>query len=41
MEHQAKQIMRDNIIASDPEIQSMRKKIELSYMTKERAQQLV
>jgi hypothetical protein len=32
--------MRENIIASDPQLNDMRKKIELSYLTKERARQL-
>jgi|JI9StandDraft_1071089.scaffolds.fasta_scaffold116310_1 hypothetical protein len=40
LEQQFKQNMIDSIIASDPEIQSMRKKIDLSYMNKERAKQL-
>ena len=39
LEQQFKQNMIDSIIASDPEIQSMRKKIDLSYMNKERAKQ--
>lgn len=32
--------MIDSIVASDPEIQAMKKKIGLSYMNKERARQL-
>jgi hypothetical protein len=32
--------MRQNIIATDPEIKDMKKKIESSYVTKERAKQL-
>ena len=32
--------MIDSIIASDPEIQAMRKKIDASYVSKQRAQQL-
>lgn len=40
LENQFKQNQIDNIIATDPEIQSMRKKIEVSYVSKERAKQL-
>lgn len=32
--------MIDSIIATDPEIQAMRKKIDASYVSKERAKQL-
>lgn len=40
LENQFKQNQIDNIIATDPEIQCMRKKIEVSYVSKERAKQL-
>ena len=40
LEHQHKQNMIDSIIATDPEIQAMRKKIDASYVSKERAKQL-
>ncbi len=40
LENQFKQNQIDNIIATDPEIQSMRKKIEVSYVSKERSRQL-
>lgn len=40
LEQQFKQNMIDNILASDPELQSIRKKIDVSYMSKERAKQL-
>lgn len=40
LENQFKQNQINNIIATDPEIQSMRKKIEVSYVSKERAKQL-
>jgi hypothetical protein len=33
--------MRQNIIATDPEIKEMKKKIESSYLSKERAKQMV
>jgi hypothetical protein len=40
LDHQFKQNQIETIIASDPEIQSMRKKIEVSYVSKERSRQL-
>ncbi len=40
LEQQFKQNMIDSILASDPELQSIRKKIDVSYMSKERAKQL-
>lgn len=39
LQHQFKQTQIDNIIATDPEIQAMRKKIEVSYVSKERSKQ--
>lgn len=40
LEQQFKQNMIDSILATDPELQSIRKKIDVSYMSKERAKQL-
>ena len=35
-----KQTMIDSIVASDPEIKAMRKKIDASYTSKERSKQI-
>lgn len=40
LEHQFKQGMIDSILATDPEIKAMKHKIDLSYVSKERARQL-
>jgi hypothetical protein len=40
IEHSYKEQMRHNILATDPEIKDIKKKIESSYVSKERAKQL-
>jgi len=41
IEQTHKQTMIDSILATDPEIKAMRQKIDASYTSKQRAQQMV